>query len=264
MRPRNLRLMKIFGIDDLLVGAAISGIGSIGAGLFNMESTEETNAANAALAAQTREFNAKEAEKNREFQERMSSSAYQRGMADMRSAGLNPILAYSQGGASAPTGSAASGAAAHMEAPKIHGNPMGEAVNTAIALSRNRQEVENMKATFDNIQADTEKKLSEKVRTDADTMIRKEELSPAQLNALKAQQDRSVYQTSAGSVMRKAGTVAQEAERSVAPVLNSAKSIAQTISPFKSYETVRSGSRWNSKGEENHYQDTTFHNRWPQ
>lgn len=52
-------------------------------------------------------LSSKEAKKQRQWAERMSSTAYQRGMADMRLAGLNPILAYKQGGASSPTGSMA-------------------------------------------------------------------------------------------------------------------------------------------------------------
>lgn len=43
-----------------------------------------------------------------QFQERMANSSYQRGMADMEKAGLNPMLAYSQGGASVPAGAMAS------------------------------------------------------------------------------------------------------------------------------------------------------------
>lgn len=55
-------------------------------------------------------FSAEQARLNRNFQERMANTAYQRAVADMRVAGLNPYLAYSQGGSSSPGGNYASSA----------------------------------------------------------------------------------------------------------------------------------------------------------
>lgn len=72
---------------------------------------------------------------NRLWQERMSNTAYRRAMYDMRAAGLNPMLAYSQGGASTPGGSSAS-----INAPDIVG-----ALSTAKQMQRTDADIDTAK-----------------------------------------------------------------------------------------------------------------------
>lgn len=56
---------------------------------------------------QTNKFNAEQAQLNRDFQERMSSTAHQREVEDLKAAGLSPVLS-ANAGASTPSGSTAS------------------------------------------------------------------------------------------------------------------------------------------------------------
>lgn len=65
-------------------------------GVGDYLAADEANEANSAMA-----------QKQMDFQKEMSSTSYQRATEDMRKAGINPMLAYQQGGASTPAGAMA-------------------------------------------------------------------------------------------------------------------------------------------------------------
>jgi len=93
--------MSVF---DGLLGAGVSALGGfLGQQQANSASSDAAN-------------------QQMQFQQSMSNTSYQRAVKDMEAAGLNPMLAYSQGGASAPIGAM----------PSTFGNKWQSGINSAV------------------------------------------------------------------------------------------------------------------------------------
>lgn len=189
----------MFGVGDIISGGA-----SLLGGWLAQEKTDQRQ-------REQQAFNAAEAKLNREFQERMSSTAYQRGMADMKTAGLNPILAYQKGPASSPSGAMASTSFAPAS------DVLGPAVSTAMQSTRLRQELDNMQSTNANLKLQGHQIVEQTINTaaqtnnvNADTRIKMEMFEAAKREAARSKTDEEFYSSGIGKILRTLGTGLRE------------------------------------------------------
>ena len=85
------------------------------------------------------------AERQMDFQKEMSSTAYQRGVADMKSAGINPVLGHMHAAASSPGGAG------------YDPQAMGQNVASALNLARMRADIAFTRAQTKAVEAQAEK-----------------------------------------------------------------------------------------------------------
>jgi len=159
---------------ESLVAAGIGAAGGVISGAMSAGATREINDANIAYAREATQTNQAFAREQNAFQERMSSTAYQRARSDMEAAGYNPMMAFSQGGASSPSGSSGSAVTPNLQTPD-KGEILRRSLSSAMDMSRLQKDLDRQDADIALTETANRVKEQEGELTRATAVNRKKE-----------------------------------------------------------------------------------------